>query len=129
MTNSIVAGAFIQKQEIVDRLTVEISDMKKRRQRTVWPFWHYGQQMLQFADTNAQFRLIKNTWAMQGFKFKEVRNYPDMAKLIGATSVKAHIWTNSSRNEYNSESMTESLSILMGYMNAGNEVVTWEINV
>jgi len=121
--------AFITKEEIINCLTEEIAGMKSRGQKTVWPFWHYNQNMLQYADTNAQFRIIKNTWAMQGFKFSERREYPEFAKEIGARSVSAHIWKNDSKNEHNSEPMTESLSIMMGYMNAGNEAVTWEINL
>ena len=129
MQTSIIGGPVLHKQEVIDRLSVEVQDCKGRRQSTVWAFWHYGMHQLQFADTNAQFRMIKNMWSMQGFKFTQRRDYPELAKQIGARSVVAHVWQNANRTEFNSESMTEGLSMMMGYMNASNEVVTWEINI
>ena len=129
METSIIGGPVLHKPQVIDRLSVEVQDCKGRRQSTVWAFWHYGIGQLQFADTNAQFRMIKNMWSLQGFKFTHRRDYPDFAKQIGARSVVAHVWQNTDLNQFNHDTMTEPLSIMMGYMNAGNEVVTWEINI
>ena len=115
------------KSDLIKDLQLEIGDMRKRRQSTVYTFWNYGNQRKEFADTNQQFRMIKAQWKSQGFSFSKSKDYPIIAEAIGARRVTAHVWRNEAHTEFNSESLTEALSIMMGYMNAGNETVTWEI--
>lgn len=130
MKNKIFGGIGpLHKQDLVERLSTEIKDCKQRRQSNIWTFWHYAENMMQFADTNKQFRMIKDLWTSQGFRFSETRRYPEVAKLIGASSVIAHVWKNTTIKEGGDTNMTEPMSILMGYMNASDETVTWEINV
>ncbi len=125
--NTMYAPQVMLKSDLIKDLKLEIGDMRKRRQSTVYTFWNYFNQRKEFADTNQQFRMIKNTWRLQGFKFSKSKDYPIIAEAIGARRVTAHVWRNEAHTEFNSESLTESLSIMMGYMNAGNETVTWEI--
>ena len=127
MENTIYTPLVMNKSDIVDKLKLEISDMKHRRQSTIWTYWNYSNNRQEFADTNSQFRMIKQLWKSQGFNFSKSKDYPEMAALIGARRVTSHVWRNIDKTELNSESFTESLSIMMGYMNAGNETVTWEI--
>ena len=117
----------MNKSEIVNKLQLEIGDMKKRRQSTVYTYWNYSNRRQEYADTNSQFRQIKELWRSQDFNFSKSKDYPEMAALIGARRVTSHVWRNESKNETNSSSYTEALSCMMGYMNAGNETVTWEI--
>lgn len=119
----------MNKSEIVNKLQLEIGDMKKRRQSTVFTYWNYSNSRQEYADTNKQFRMIKDLWRQQGFKFSKSKDYPLMAEAIGARRVTSHVWRNESKNENNSSSYTEALSCMMGYMNAGNETVTWEITL
>jgi hypothetical protein len=119
----------IFKEDILNKLRGEVKLCKRDHQHSLWTFWHYASQQMQFADTNAQFRLIKDTWKSIGFEFSEKRSYPETAKAIGARSVTAHVWKNRNRTEHNSESCLEPLSIMLGYYAAGNEVITWEINM
>lgn len=115
------------KEDLVNILSHEVKDCKKRKQGTLYTFWHYACQQTQFADTNKQFRMIKDLWRAQGFKFTQTRDYPHMAKAIGAARVTAHIWKNEAITEASGENYTCPMNIFMGYMNASNETVTWEI--
>tara|TARA_R110000744_G_scaffold370819_1_gene481553 strand:+ start:756 stop:1130 length:375 start_codon:yes stop_codon:yes gene_type:complete len=119
----------MNKSEIVNKLQLEIGDMKKRRQSTVYTYWNYSNRRQEYADTNKQFRMIKDLWKKQGFNFSKSKDYPLMAEAIGARKVTSHVWRNHAKTELNSASYTEALSMMMGYMNAGNETVTWEISI
>ena len=121
--NNIVLG-----DDLLNKFEFERNYCKKKYQPTLWCYYNYGNQRLEFADKKAQFRAINDLWKSQGFKFVKQNPKPDLAAKIGARSVIGHVWRNDARNEHNSQSMTEPLSTMMGYMNAGNEVVTWEIN-
>jgi len=121
------APVVMNKSEIVNKLKLEIGDMKKRSQSTIWTYWNYSNSRQEYADTNSQFRQIKELWRSQGFNFSKSKDYPMMADAIGARRVTSHVWRNLDKTEFNSESLTEALSMMMGYMNAGNETVTWEI--
>ena len=125
--NTMNAPTVMLSSDLIKDLKLEIGDMKKRRQSTVYTFWNYSNQRKEFADTNTQFRGIKQLWKMQGFNFSKSKDYPIIAEAIGARRVTAHVYRNLDKNEFNSESLTEALSMMMGYMNAGNETVTWEI--
>ena len=119
----------MNKSEIVNKLQLEIGDMKKRRQSTVYTYWNYSNSRQEYADTNKQFRMIKDLWRQQGFNFSKSKDYPLMAEAIGARKVTSHVWRNLAKTELNSAPYTEALSCMMGYMNAGNETVTWEISI
>ena len=127
MQNTMYTPVVMNKSEIVNKLKLEIGDMKKRRQSTVYTYWNYSNSRQEYADTNSQFRQIKELWRSQGFNFSKSKDYPEMASLIGARRVTSHVWRNYDKTELNSASYTEALSMMMGYMNAGNETVTWEI--
>ena len=116
------------RSEILEKFAFEKAYCKKNYQPTIWTYYNYNAIRMEFADKKSQFRAINELWKSQGFKFSKQTNKPEMAEAIGARSVIGHVWRNESKNENNSSSFTEQLSIMMGYMNAGNEVVTWEIN-
>ena len=122
------AGSAITKDTILNKFKFEKDYCKKQHQPTLWTYFNYKSQRMEFADKKVQFRAINELWKAQGFKFTKQKSKPELAKLIGARSVIGHVWQNTSLTEANSPSHTEPLSMMMGYMNAGNEVVTWEIN-
>ena len=116
------------KSEILEKFAFEKAYCKKNHQSTIWTYYNYSGVRMEFADKKSQVRTINELWKSQGFKFYKQTNKPGMAKAIGARSVIGHVFKNESKNESNSAPYTEPLSCMMGYMNAGNEVVTWEIN-
>jgi len=115
------------KDDIVKVLSHEVEDCKKRNQGTLYTFWHYANRVIQFADSNKEFRMIKDLWKVQGFNFTKKIDYPHMAKAIGAARVTAHVWRNEAITEASGENFTCPMNALMGYMNASNETVTWEV--
>ncbi len=130
ITDTIVTfnSGVVLKDDILKKFRFEKHYCKKHYQPTLWTYFHYETGMMQFADKKSQVRAIGDLWKAQGFKFYKQTNKPHMAEAIGARSVIGHVFRNESLNEGNSNSHTEPLSVMMGYMNAGNEVVTWEIN-
>ena len=121
-------GSLITKDMILNKFKFEKDYCKKHHQPALWTYFNYNAQRMEFADKKSQFRAINELWKAQGFKFTKQVRKPELAKAIGATSVIGHVWQNTNLTEANSSSHTEPLSAMMGYMNAGNEVVTWEIN-
>ncbi len=130
ITDTIVTfnSGVVLKDDILKKFRFEKHYCKKHYQPTLWTYFHYETGMMQFADKKSQVRAINELWRSYGFTFYKHTNKPHMAKAIGARSVIGHVWKNESLTEANSESHTEPMSTMMGYMNAGNEVVTWEIN-
>jgi hypothetical protein len=127
--DSIVSfNGLVEKDQILNKFAFEREYCKKHHQPTLWTYYNYNNRRMEFADKKAQFRAINELWKAQGWNFTKQTQKPELAKLIGARSVIGHVYQNPNRNESNSESYTEPLSTMMGYMNAGNEVVTWEIN-
>lgn len=117
----------VLKEDLLNKFEFERNYCKKHYQSNLWCYYNYQTQRLEFADKKAQFRAICELWKAQGFKFTKRKDKPEFAKAIGARAVIGHVYQNPMRNEHNSEGMTEPLSTMMGYINAGNEVVTWEI--
>ncbi len=120
----------VTKEDLILKLLLENISCKKRNQSTLYSFYNYTTMRLEFADTKLQFRQINTLWETQGFSFsKRITSPKDFVNMIGATSIVGHVWRNKDLEMDDArKNLLDPLSILIGgYMNAYNEVITWEI--
>ena len=117
----------VTKQQVIEKLKAEMSDCKKRVQNKLWFFYHYGLGQMQMIDTNADFRATRYLYKAQGFDFKG--NFPVSgftAEEIGARKITYNVYAHYDPTKGDG---TDPMSTLCGYMNAGHEMVIYEVDV
>ena len=119
-------GKATNKSEIIEKLQDELAYCREKRQDTLRFFYHYGQDQLQFIDTNKQFRAFRELYKTQGYKF--AGNFTPKGitpEMVGANcqGLSYHLYKGSKTNP------VDPLATLMGYMPAETEMVIFEMKV
>lgn len=117
----------VTKADIIEKLQDELDYCKEKRNDTVRFFFHYGTGQMQFIDTNAQFRQVRELYKSQGYKFignkKCAGITPDMV------SDSCMSLTYNTYQDYTKDNPMDPLAALMGRITGSSEILIFEMKV
>ena len=120
-------GVPVLKEELVEKLKIEIQDAKERRQEKLWAFWHIAANQMQFIDVNKDFRKVKELYNLQGYVYNSEtsKDMPELAKELGSFGARRNVYTHNTESRLD----IDPLSLMIGgRMNGGGEMVIMEFS-
>ena len=121
------SGNMVTKQEIIEKLQDELDYCKEKRNDTVRFFYHYGTGQMQFIDTNAQFRQVRELYKSQGFKY--IGNKPCVGITPDMVSDSCISLTYNTYQDMTKDQPIDPLASLMGRMTGTSEILIFEMKV